>query len=175
MRQMNITIEIEADKLAQIGRFIILYSTIEFMLQELLYKVVNVQPAVGRFVIRDFRASEYGNTICKMKEVMGIKNVPDMSEIMKAVGELSAERNKLAHGVWVVEPKTKATLLRVQQGTWEQISTKKAVSRKFKPEGINFSLNRLAALNQKAEFTLQEISKISSKFQSKVITKSQAN
>jgi len=160
MRQFKITTDIEPTKAREIGRFISLYSTIECALQQLLFKIAGISPAVGRLIIRDFRSTEYFEVVKKLKKISNISSIPDLSKIKKAVEELNEKRNNFAHGVWVIDPQTNIRLLRLERGSWEQIPSVDKVSRKHKPEAISVSLEDLKALNKKAESTYEKILKI---------------
>jgi len=157
MRTFHVTADISAQKCREIGRFITHFSLIEFLLQQTLYGISGTGPKVGRYVVREFRTDEYLDNVERVAKIRSIKLDFPISSLAESVGLLSIERNKLAHGVWVIVDKRTEPWLRVERGKWETIPSPKSVSRKEKPEAMPVTMIALRALNKEAASTLKKV------------------
>ena len=140
MRKLPVVINLPIALTREIGRVMVGHAFLEQCLSRIIYKLVNdVDPEIGRLAIREPRAADRLELIFDLAEVQGIQLKIDKTLYRDAIKVCVSQRDQLAHGIWVRDPKTRMLFLRITKGSWQPIKGQRGKTKRLiKPEGIQY-------------------------------------
>jgi hypothetical protein len=141
MREVPVTTDLPAALFREIGRVIVAYAKLEHRLSAMLYVLLGVDPKRGRLAVREPRATDRVEVIRDLIQVGKIDVATDMKLLADAVDQAQRERDQLAHGIWLHDPVTKATWLRLTKGSWQPIKGQRGKTKRVvMPQSIRFDV-----------------------------------
>ena len=96
----KLTTELPPKLFEAIGRVIVVYSSIEQEVRNIIYSILKISPAEGRVAITNPDTANNLSTIEKLLKINGIETPPNFREFKKEMQDLVEIRNWLSHGVW---------------------------------------------------------------------------
>jgi hypothetical protein len=134
----------------EIGRVIFFHSYVEWRLDLIIYDILHFTTVLSRLVPKDPGAMDRFDLICDLISLKDVKTGVDLIRLRKSLVSATTQRNWIAQGTWVRDPKTKAFLLRLVRGAWKpavskKVKTKRSTNPRAAPYGIEEcrSLRRL--------------------------------
>jgi hypothetical protein len=125
----------------EIGRIVAQYSLFEYAIKRTNYLLLGISPKQGRVAVREPR----GEDLVGMAQELSSLVIPDFdfpfNDLKIVAKDLNAQRDKLAHGVWMKKGKYK--LLMITSGSWTPPKTRGRISRRIKPEGLHYNVSHL--------------------------------
>ncbi len=100
-----------ASYVMQIGRVITRWSLLELTLRQTAYALIQVDPKIGRLMVREPAAGAFVTMLADAMAVRGLTTTVDMKALRKGLVTLEDYRNKLAHGIWVKHSATAEPVL----------------------------------------------------------------
>jgi len=138
MMKLPTTVNLPAPLQQAIGRVMIEYAELDHEILELAYKAAGINPKLGREIFKKMKLKDYPSTI---RNIMRIRGKKFTSKFPQGLESISDRRNWLAHGVWVISPKTKNLQLRIVQGTWDTTPPRAGrTSRRLDPQAKKFGI-----------------------------------
>jgi hypothetical protein len=136
----------------EIGRIITLWAHVEWRLRQIAYRLLEIGPKPGRIAIREPRATDYLEMIVDLMELKKLSIPPKMPELWKDIDKCVLWRDRLAHNIWLRDPKSGEIVIQVTRGKWERPAGakpkkgEKQKSRKVVPEGIPVTVPKLGQI-----------------------------
>lgn len=124
-RDVPVVRDLPPNLMREIGRVIFSHSYVEWRLGLIIYDILHVTRVLSRLVPRDPRAMDQFDLICDLVSLKNVKTGVDLIRLRKSLLSATSQRDLLAHGTWVRDPKTNAFLLRLVRGSWKPVRTKK--------------------------------------------------
>jgi len=119
-----------------VGKVISLYAYEEWMLRDMVYRLLHIGPKQGRLSVRDCRAKDYPELISTLIDLANVAVKYDFDALTKLLDEAETNRNMLAHSVWLKGDHDAAPLhIQVTKGSWPKQPYKPKVSKRVNPEG----------------------------------------
>jgi hypothetical protein len=143
--------------LQEIGKICVAFSRIEWLLNKIIYDVLNVTAAEGRLAVRD---PVPDHRVDLIEELMKLKNIDpkltNAGDLKTSLKEAKTKRDAVAHGVWL-RPDGESTLfLRLINGTWAPLGMGKT-KRRMLLEGLEFTSEDAKAWRELIESTLTDV------------------
>jgi hypothetical protein len=133
----------------EIGRVIFFHSYVEWRLGVIIYDILRTTKVLGRLVARDSRAMDQFDLICDLISLKDVKTGVDLIRLRKSLVSATTQRDLLAHGTWVRDPRTKVFLLRLVRGSWTAVKSKKLqTKRSTKPRAPRYGIEECRSLSQ---------------------------
>src|SRR6202171_2277592 len=110
-REVPIVRNLPPNLMREIGRIIFFHSYMEWRLNLIVFDILRVTKVLSRLVAKDSRAMDQFDLICDLVNLKDVKTDVNLIRLRKSVLSASTQRDLLAHGTWVKDPKTKAFLL----------------------------------------------------------------
>jgi hypothetical protein len=129
----------------EIGRVIVYHSYMERRLGLIIYEILHVTRVLSRLVPRDPDAVDQFDLICDLVSLKNVKTSVDLIRLRKSLVSAMRQRDLLAHGTWVRDPKTKASLLHLAKGAWKPVKNRKA---KTTTGAAKYGINECRSLSQ---------------------------
>lgn len=122
-----------------IGRVVVAYANLEAMLRSIVYECAGIGPKEGRVLQISRRSGGYLELVKELLKAKGKdidlgKQPGETYSLQQVLKVAEDERNRLAHGLWVVVPDVDKPVLQVVEGTWTLPDGSVAL-RKIKPQG----------------------------------------
>jgi hypothetical protein len=108
----------------------------EWLLTQITSRLLGADPERGRLAVRGLRPHEHVELIKNLIRVRGIAVKADFAELAKGLRSVKAERDLLAHGLWLRHPRTRRLHIWRTRGEWRPTPAEPAVSRPIKPEAV---------------------------------------
>lgn len=134
--------------MGEIGRVIVFHSYVEWRLGLIILDFLRATKVLGRLMDKDSRAMDQFDLICDLVMLKGVKTGVDLIHLRKSLLSATTQRDLLAHGTWVRDPKTKAFLLRFARGSWKPIKNKKDQTKRSKPKAPGYGIEECRSLSQ---------------------------
>lgn len=134
MRELPVVAVIDEDYALIVGRVVTLFAYVEWMLRDIVYRLVNIGPKNGRIIVKDFRANEYPDLIATLAELNNIDIKFDAKTLSKLLDECESNRNMLAHSIWFKE-EDGGLSVQITRGNWPKNPRGQKTSKRIKPEG----------------------------------------
>lgn len=136
----------------EIGRVIFSHSYVEWRLGLIIYDILHVTKILGRLVPSDPRAIDQFDLICDLVSLKDVKTSVDLIRLRKSLLSATTQRDLLAHGTWVRDPKTKAFLLYLVRGRGKPVRIKKLqTKRSLKSTAPRYGIEECRSLSQLIE------------------------
>ena len=155
---LTTTTDLPAALTREIGRIMVLYAAIEHTLSRIIYHLLRLSRQEGRLAVREPRASDRFELICDLLELSNVTVIEDLDDLDKAIKRCLTERDRLAHGIWTLHPKSGRPYLRLTRGQWQPFQERRGkVKRLLNPEGTPFTDVHGRELRQHLQMTLTRI------------------
>lgn len=128
----------------QIGRVITRWSLLELTLRQTAYALIQVDPKIGRLMVRDQRASDWVETLGDAMSVRGLTTTIDLKELRAGLQTLGTYRDKLGHGIWLKHTATAEPVLQETRGNYQDPRNGKMKAR-INPRGITAGIETMRA------------------------------
>src|ERR1700728_2070976 len=122
-REVPVVRNLPPNLMREIGRIIFFHSYLEWRLNLIVFDILRVTKVLGRLVAKDSRTMDQFDLVCDLISLKDVKTDVDFIRLRKSVLSASTQRDLLAHGTWMKDPKTKAFLLRLVRGSWKPVET----------------------------------------------------
>jgi hypothetical protein len=110
-REVPVVRNLPPNLMREIGRIIFSHSYVEWRLGLIIYDILHVTRILARLVPSEPRAIDQFDLICDLVSLKDVKTGVDLIRLRKSLLSATTQRDLLAHGTWVRDPKTKAFLL----------------------------------------------------------------
>jgi hypothetical protein len=163
--ESDTTIDLPADLLSEIGRIIVSFAKLEFMLTRLAYALLELDRTAGRIVVREPRACERFDMIVDLLRYRNLSSESNLNALRISIGQCEDGRNLVAHGTWVRDPVYGVLRIVKTSGQWQPIpSYPRKTKRKVAPEGVEFELPDALELSEKIQLTIKSIERWADEF-----------
>jgi hypothetical protein len=119
--ESDTTIELPAELLREIGRIIVSFAKLEFMLTRLAYALLELDRTAGRIAVREPRACERFDMIVDLLRYRNLSSKSDLNALRITIGQCEDGRNLVAHGTWVRDPVYGVLRIVKTSGQWQPI------------------------------------------------------
>lgn len=124
-RDVPVVRDLPPNLMREIGRVIFFHSYVEWRLGLIINDMLHVTKVLGRLVAKDdYRTMDQFDLICDLISLKDVKTDVDLIRLRKSLLSAATQRDLLAHGTWVRDPKTKSFLLRIVRGAWKPVKAK---------------------------------------------------
>ena len=148
-REVLVVRDLPLNLMREIGRVIFFHSYLEWRLGLIIYDILRVTKVLSRLVARDSRTMDQFDLICDLVSLKDVKTGVDLMRLRKSLISATTQRDLLAHGTWVKDPKTKVFLLRLVGGGWKPVKNKKMkTKRSMKLEASQYGIEECRSLSQ---------------------------
>ena len=148
-REVLVVRDLPLNLMREIGRVIFFHSYLEWRLGLIIYDILRVTKVLSRLVAGDSRTMDQFDLICDLVSLKDVKTGVDLMRLRKSLVSATTQRDLLAHGTWVKDPKTKVFLLRLVGGSWKPVKNKKVkTKRSTKPEASQYGIEECRSLSQ---------------------------
>jgi hypothetical protein len=125
-REVPVVRDLPPNLMGEIGRVIFYHSYVEWRLDLIIYDILRTTKVINSLVSKDIRAIDQFDIICDLISLRNDKTDVDLIDLRKSLLLASTQRDMLAHGAWVKDPKTNAYVLYVSGGNSRPVKGKKA-------------------------------------------------
>lgn len=147
-REVPVVQNLPSNLMREIGRVIFFHSYIEWRLNLIIYDILHVTKILGRLVPNNPRAMDQFDLVCDLVSLKNIKTGVNLIGLRKSLLSATTQRDLLAHGTWVRDPKTKAFLLHLVGGAWTPAKAKKTkTKRSTKPRAPEYGIEECRSLS----------------------------
>ncbi len=161
MRELPVVTNLSIALTREIGRVIVGHALLELCLSRIIYKLIDVDPKFGRLAVREPRAIDRLELIFDLAEVQGIRLKINKTLYRDAVKVCVSQRDQLAHGIWVRDPKTRMLFLRITKGSWQPVKGQRGKTKRLiKPEAIQYNAEDARVLRQIIDQTTSMINEL---------------
>jgi hypothetical protein len=148
-REVPVVRDLPPNLMQEIGRVIFFHSYVEWRLDLIIYDILRVTKVLNSLISKDIRAIDQFDIICDLISLRNDKTGVDLMNLRKSLLLASTQRDLLAHGTWVKDPKTNAFVLHLRGGTSKPIKGKRAKDkRSIKPSAPQYGIEECRLLCQ---------------------------
>lgn len=148
-RDVPVVRDLPPNLMREIGRVIFFHSYVEWRLGLIIHDILHITKVLSRLVPRDPNAMDRFDLICDLVSLKDVKTDVDLIGLRKSLVSATSQRDSLAHGTWVRDPKTKAFLLRIIRSDWRPIKAKKTqTKRSKKTRSPKYGIDECRSLSQ---------------------------
>lgn len=135
--------------MSEIGRVIVFHSYVEWRLGLIISDILRTTKILSRLLARDSRTMDQFDLICDLVSLKDVKTGVDLIRLRKSLVSATTQRDLIAHGTWVRDPKTKVFLLRLVRGSWKPAKGKKVQTRRLRKSGApEYGIEECRSLSQ---------------------------
>ncbi len=131
-RDVPVVRNLPPNLMREIGRVIFFHSYVEWRLGLIIYDILHVTKVLSRLVAKDSLTMDRFDLICDLVSLKDVKTDVDLVRLRKSLLSATTQRDLLAHGTWVKDPKTKAFLLHLVRGSLKPAQAKKVQTKRSK-------------------------------------------
>lgn len=159
MRTFPVVTDLPTDMMQAIGRVIVEYSFLELQLSRIIYDLLRVNPKAGRLAVSEPRSTQRLETIFDLAELKGLLLKKDqMKRFRDAVETCLVQRDQLAHGVWVRDPKSNKLMLRLTKGQWQPIKGQRGKTKRLvRPEAVSYTARTIKGIGDVINLTTRSL------------------
>jgi hypothetical protein len=143
----------------EIGRVVVSYARLEWLLSQILYAALGVSAAEGRIAVGEPRATDRFDRINDILRVNDL--IPDpatIAKIREGIEACQTQRDQLAHSVWGKAPEDGRLLLCITKGSWQPVKGQKGkTSRKISPQGVEYNAEDARSLHALIVATIEAL------------------
>jgi hypothetical protein len=148
-RDVPVVRNLPPNLMREIGRVIFSHSYVEWRLSLIIYDILHVTKVLSRLVPTDPSAMDRFDLICDLVSLKDVKTGVDLIRLRKSLVSATTQRDLLAHGTWMKDPKTDAFLLRLVSGSWKPVKVKKTqTKRSLKSRVPKYGIDECRSLTQ---------------------------
>jgi hypothetical protein len=141
----------------EVGRIIVTWSFLEYILQKTVWDLAGVDEVVGRLAVREPRVTDRLGLICDLAEVRGIaipaQSIKDLRKMLERNGLI---RDLLAHGAWTHDPERGWMVIRAR-GSYDFQPADHSKNRKVDPEALRATSDDLRGLREGIERCVESV------------------
>ena len=128
-REVRVVRDLPPNLMREIGRVIFFHSYVEWRLDLIIADILRVTKVLGRLVAEDPRTMDRFDLICDLVSLKNVKTRVDLIRLRKSLLSATIQRDLLAHGTWLRNPKTKTFVLRLVRGSWKPVKKLKGANK----------------------------------------------
>lgn len=144
----------------EIGRVIVSFAHLEWMVDRMLYFVLDVDDDIGRISVKDQDGAEQFKLLRRLLRLKGITVKMDLNSIAADIRSCQAQRNDIAHSVWLKSPYTNNLMICLFRGEWSKEDDVEEKSRKLNPEGRPYPLEEAITLVRRLDDTIGSLGRL---------------
>ncbi len=144
----------------EIGRIITRWAFLEWLLRQIAYLLLGLNPKAGRLAVRDPRATDCVTMIEDLVHVNGLKIRVEWKLLRRGLDDLSKHRHRLAHGVWLKIPGQRSPCLQIVKDTWQPNPNKPSIKAKIDPISVPVTASDLHSVTRAIESAIRELQKL---------------
>lgn len=142
-----IIVDLPPDIAVSIGQIMAVWSFHDWKLQQIIYKLLDIDPKKGRVAAGQPRGAEVTKRI---EELLMLHNINiDLAPIRKNISTLEQQRDMLGHGVWLRNPENGDIYVQRTSGKWQPPGEIDGTSRRIKPEAVKIDVAYLEDQREK--------------------------
>jgi hypothetical protein len=135
--------------MSEIGRVIVFHSYVEWRLGLIISDILRTTKILSRLLARDPRTMDQFDLICDLVSLKDVKTGVDLIRLRRSLVLATTQRDLIAHGTWVRDPKTKVFILRLVSGSWKPAKGKKVQTRRLRKSGApEYGIEECRSLSQ---------------------------
>ena len=159
--EAEIILELPAAMSEILGRIITVHSVLEHKLTSLSVILLQLNKGEARIAVREPKTVDRLDMALDLFAIKDIEVQSDTQAIREAVGKATAERNKIAHGLWLKHPGTGQVYLRIARGQWSKDLTRgERVSRAIYPQSVPFGVKDCKAILEQVLHALKLVDEL---------------
>ena len=128
--------EVPDELLTKVGTIVAQWSYVEWLLRQIAYKLLGLDPKRGRVAIREPRAEEFITMFRQILRIDGTDEPKQFNKLIPALRDSKKYRDILAHGIWGIDPDSGDYAIQYTGGNWRPDPESPKISRKITPEGM---------------------------------------
>jgi hypothetical protein len=134
----------------EIGRIIVRWAYLEDLIQQIVWGLLDLDPAYGRLAVREPRVSDRLKMIRDLAQLRKIRLFPHWDNFAADAATLSGKRDLVAHGAWIPTPDGNWHLERTR-GLYRPEPFVSKVNRRVEPTAISVTLPALKSISSGIE------------------------
>ena len=148
-REVPVVRNLPANLMREIGRVIFFHSYVEWRLDLIIFDILRITKVLGRLVGKDIRAIDQLDLICDLISLRNAKTGVDLTDLRKSLLLASTQRDLLAHGTWVKNPKSNAFVLYLYGGSSKPVKGNKMKKNRSKtPDLQEYGIEQCRSLSE---------------------------
>lgn len=160
-RDVPVVRRLPPNLMLEIGRVIVAHSYVEWRLGLIIYDILQVTKVLSRLVPRDPHTIDQFDLICDLVGLKNVKTSIDLIRLRKSLLSAMTQRDLLAHGTWIRDPKTKAFFLRLIKGSWKPEKPKgMTATRSIKRGSPDYGIEECQSLSQLIDGIIMTVDKL---------------
>jgi hypothetical protein len=161
LRELPIVTDLPASIVREIGRVVVLHSYLEHVLGRIIYDILDIDPKIGRTVIREPRGGEVFDMIRDLAQIKGLELSDEYNAIREGIEAAKTQRDQVGHGVWLRDRDTGHLFLRIIKGSWQPKSKMRGkIKRRISPEGQEYGTPELRSTIELIEETIEAVNRL---------------
>lgn len=145
----------------ELGRIIVRCSYLEFYLQSIIWRLLQITVPMGRIATRMPRAEDRVDMIRDLAIVRKITlDENKLATLKKNIRGIWERRDTLAHGVWTKAPDNRWLVIK-QAGNWPEHLATPVRSRRIMPEALTVNVDALRTITEGLDNTIESARKLS--------------
>ena len=133
IKKFPVARDVPDELLLKVGTIIAQWSYVEWLLRQIAYKLLDVDPKRGRIAIREPRAEQFITMFRQILQIDGTEEPKQFKELIPALRESKKYRDILAHGIWGIDPDSCDYAVQYTGGNWQPDPKSPKISRKITP------------------------------------------
>lgn len=154
IKRFPVAREVPDKLLLKVGTIVAQWSYVEWLLRQIAYKLLGLDPKRGRVAIREPRAEQFITMFRQILQIGGIEEPKQFKELIPALRDSKKYRDILAHGIWGRDPDSSDYAIQYTGGNWQPDPTSPKISRKITPEGMIVDMPTLERISKLSEDTI---------------------
>jgi len=156
--EAEIVHDLPDDIAALIGRIVVTYAKLEHKLSMLAGLILQLNKAEVRIALRMPRAIERLEMVLDLFAVKDIHPEIDIGQMSEAITRATANRDLLAHSLWLRHPETGELYVRMTRGSWpKDLTLGEKVTRAVYPQSIPYSAAECRVALEQVEAALASV------------------
>jgi hypothetical protein len=143
----------------EIGRVVVNFSQLEYILSQVLYVILQIDRQTGRLAIVEPRATERLRIIWELAQQRGWEINLDFDAMYAMLEKIQKDRNQIVHGNWIFDPIKREFLVSVTTGSYVHPGKTGSLKRRIEPQALPINLvscrNITEGIKQARALTIQ--------------------
>lgn len=141
MRELPVVTDLPMSVFREIGRVVVYHAFLEYAMSRPAYDLLNINPKQGRVAVREPRGHEIFDMVKDLAFIDGIELHKNYQLLQDSLEACKKQRDQLAHGIWLRDPKTDQLFLRLLGGSWQPDPKMRGkIRRRINPQGAEYGL-----------------------------------
>lgn len=136
IKKFPVARDVPDELLMKVGTIVAQWSYVEWLLRQIAYKLLDLDPKRGRVAIREPRAEQFITMFRQILQIDGTEEPKQFKELIPALRNAKKYRDILAHGIWGTDPDSGDYAIQYTGGNWQPDPGGPKISRRITPESI---------------------------------------